>query len=268
MDIGDILRTARATRRLSQLDLALTLGVSQRHVSFVESGRARPSRDLILAWTDVVAATESVRNAALLKAGFAVTPPVVRGGKPAGRPVPDVHIRVLEAHDPWPGLIFDPDWRMQRLNVGARRLFSWIMPEFLQSLHGDEMGWDMIAGIAHDGGLLSRMAEPWIIGARLLAQLRIEQLMRPSLTARVDELGCALQARFGAAMIVQDGQTLRPGLNLDFVTSHGRLRFFTVQSVFKLPQDVAPETVRTGLWYPNDVETQDILRWHAARDAG
>jgi hypothetical protein len=141
------------------------------------------------------------------------------------------------------------------------------MPEFLQSLQGDEMGWDMIAGIAHEGGLLSRMPEPWIIGARLLAQLRIEQLMRTALSARVDALDRALQARFGAAMKGQDVQTLTPGLNLQFATSHGRLRFFSVQSVFKLPQDVAPETVRTGLWYPDDPETQDILRWHSARDA-
>lgn len=71
MLLGNPLRHARATRDVSQRELALRLGVSQRHVSYVEGNRARPSRDLIVSWIREVGAPLSLCNAALLPAGFA-----------------------------------------------------------------------------------------------------------------------------------------------------------------------------------------------------
>jgi transcriptional regulator with XRE-family HTH domain len=65
------LQSVRQSRRVSQLELSLRMGVSQRHVSFVESGRSRPSRELVLAWMRELDAPLAVRNAALLQAGFA-----------------------------------------------------------------------------------------------------------------------------------------------------------------------------------------------------
>lgn len=72
------LQTARKSKRLSQLELALRMGVSQRHVSFVESGRARPSRELLLSWLHELQAPLALRNVALQQAGFA---PVYRGSE-------------------------------------------------------------------------------------------------------------------------------------------------------------------------------------------
>lgn len=69
--LPDTLQRARRARRVSQLELSLRLGVSQRHVSFVESGRARPSRDLLTRWLGELDAPLALRNAALLQAGFA-----------------------------------------------------------------------------------------------------------------------------------------------------------------------------------------------------
>ncbi len=262
MHTGEILREGRRAHSLSQLDLALSLGVSQRHVSFVESGRSRPSRDLIMNWMVEVAAPTSLCNAALLSAGYSllcdpgrVRPAVLEQAAP-------VHFRVLDTHDPMPGMIFNADWKMQRLNAGARWLFGLIMPDFLRSLGPDAQDWDMIAGIAHPGGLLSNMAEPWVIGRRHLAQIRIEQLNRPSLKARADALEHALGTRFGERLDLCGVLDPEPGLDLQFQTVHGRLRFFTVQTVFKLPQDITPTTIRTGLWYPADGTTREVLTQH------
>lgn len=262
MPVGEILKEARRRRRLSQLDLALALGVSQRHVSFVESGRSRPGRDLIINWMTELEAPASLRNAALLSAGYALLADPGRPRPLALERATPVHHRVLDAHDPMPGMIFDADWRMLRLNAGARWLFGLVMPEFLGPAGATAEGWDMIAGIAHPGGLLSRMPEPWIIGRRHLAQLRIEQLNRPALKPRVDALEHVLRATFGDRLIDAAGPAPEPGLNLQFDTAHGRLSFFTVQSVFKLPQDVAPTTARTGLWFAQDGATRDVLARH------
>ncbi|MGL4234758.1 MmyB family transcriptional regulator [Tabrizicola sp.] len=264
MNVGTILKSAREARQVSQLELALRLNVSQRHLSFVENGRARPSRDLIVNWTQELNAPKSLRNAALLHAGFSVvTGRVGRQGTGFERPI-EAHGRVLDAHDPWPGMIFNSDWRMLRLNAGAAWLFSRIMPEYLASLDGDLDGWDMIAGIAHEGGLLARMTEPSIIGARLLGQLRLEMLIRPALTKRVEALEAALQNRYGDLLEGQTHDRLEPGLDLHFTTPQGPLSFFTVQTLFQLPQDVAPAMVRTGLWFPADATTRDIMKRQVA----
>lgn len=265
MHVGTILRTAREKAQVSQLALSLSLGVSQRHVSFVESGRSRPGRDLIVSWIREVQAPRSVGNAALLSAGFSLLPDHGPSGPARLEDVSPVHHRVLDVHDPMPGMIFNADWRMMRLSAGATWLFTQIMPEFLATRGRDQGGWDMIAGIAHPGGLLSRMPEPLTIGRRHLNQLRIEQLTRPCLKSRIDGLEHVLQAKFGEALYNPAAIDPEPGLDLHFDTAHGRLNFFTVQTVFKLPQDVAPTTIRTGLWYPADDTTRRVLERHVAR---
>lgn len=259
MHTGGILRDTRLARDISQFDLALMLGVSQRHISFVEGGRSRPGRDLIVNWMTALGAPTSMRNAALLSAGYALmSKPDSTRSAADEEPMP-VHHRILTVHDPLPGLIFNADWRMLQLNAGARWLFRLVMPEYMEEVGGAETSWDMIAGIGHQGGLLSRMVEPLIIARRHLTQLRLEQLNRPELKPRIDELEKVLLARFGERMNEPEGSEPEPGLNLSFDTAHGKLNFFTVQSVFKLPQDIAPTSVRTGLWYPQDEATRDIL---------
>lgn len=259
MHVGTVLRAAREKAKISQLALSLDLGVSQRHISFVESGRSRPGRDLIVNWMRKVQAPPSVGNAALLSAGFSLLPDCALSRPEGLEEVSRVHLRVMDLHDPMPGMIFNADWRMMQLNAGATWLFNRIMPEFLDTLGEDKARWDMIAGIAHPGGLLSRIAEPLIIGRRHLAQLRIEQLNRPCLKSRVDGLELVLRVKFGEALYTSGATNLEPGLDLRFDTADGRLSFFTVQTVFKLPQDVAPTTIRTGLWYPADIATRRVL---------
>lgn len=266
--IGDVLRTARLRAGVSQFELALRLGVSQRHLSFVESGRSRPGRDLILIWMDETGAIESIRNAALLRAGFSAGPDAGDERPPVMEFPAGVHERVLDAHDPWPGLIFNADWRMLRVNAGADWLFRQIMPEFLGTVEDGKGPWDMIRGIAHPGGLLSCMPSPAAIGAHLLGQLRIEQIARPALAHRVDALERALFEAHPGMQALAGGKTLEPGLDLEFDTCFGRLRFFTVQSVFKLPQDVVPTIVRTGLWYPGDPHTREVMLRHVPREEG
>ncbi len=94
------LRQARKARRLSQLELSLRMGVSQRHVSFVESGRAKPSRALLMSWLQELDAPLVVRNAAMLQAGYAPAYSADPLGGPSLAQANEALVRLLRAHDP------------------------------------------------------------------------------------------------------------------------------------------------------------------------
>src|SRR3954465_4189908 len=111
-EVGELLRDWRQRRRLSQLDLASDAGVSARHLSFVETGRARPSRDMVLHLAEQLEVPLRERNDLLLAAGFA--PVYGRRGlddpemSPGGRPL---HV-VLAAYEPYPAVAVDRSWNL------------------------------------------------------------------------------------------------------------------------------------------------------------
>jgi transcriptional regulator with XRE-family HTH domain len=128
----DTLQIARKSKRISQLELALRMGVSQRHVSFVESGRAQPSRELLLSWLHELQAPLALRNVALQQGGFA---PVYRGSELSDAvlaPVRDALGRLLAAHDPMPAMVIDAAWNVLQMNRGAQWLALTLMPWIAQ----------------------------------------------------------------------------------------------------------------------------------------
>lgn len=256
VDLGGILRRARLDAGWSQLDLSLRLGVSQRHLSFVEGGRARPSRELIQSWMREAGAPASVANAALLRAGYAS----VEGAEAAPSPACAALRQVLEAHEPNPAFVFGPDWMMVRLNRAGQWLCREVMPDAVAHMESLESGIDMIGTVTHRGGLMARMRDPWIAGGALLDQLRNEQWAWPELKPRIDLFEASLVARFGPRPASHRRAAGEPCLNLVFDTALGVLSFFTIQSVFALPQDVTPASLRLELWFPADDATRAVLR--------
>lgn len=261
MHVGTVLRRAREARGLSQLDLALTIGVSQRHVSFIENGRSRPSRSLIETWSRETQAPPSLRNAALHGAGYAPRE------SPRGlQPAPAALQRMLAAHEPSPGLVFDADWICRFTNHGARWLIGQLLPDFVAQTAMSDTCFDMIEALAHPGGLLSRMVEPWLGGGALLDQLRSEEWARPALGPRIGRFERSILERFGPRPQANNRAPGEPCLNLRFETDHGPMRFVTFESIFALPQDVTLASLRVELWFPADEWTRGIMRQaHAIR---
>jgi transcriptional regulator with XRE-family HTH domain len=266
MKLAHLLRHTRQDHRVSQLDLAHSLGVSQRHVSYLESGRARPSRALLLAWMREVQAPASVRNAALLHAGFSLPQEELRLDSAEMAPALQALKRMLEAHDPNPALVFDADWNTVVQNRGARWLSSIVMPGlWVDSDDRGGRGLDMITAIGHPNGLLSRMREPWMVGAALLAQLRTESWARPSLQPRIDRLAQELERGYRTTATSAKRIANTPYLSLTFDTEFGPLSYFTIQSVFALPQDVTLASIRMELWFPADDATSRVMRENVPR---
>src|SRR3954470_13244317 len=108
--VGPLLRDWRRRRRLSQLDLALEAGVSARHLSFVETGRARPSADMVLHLAEQLEVPLRERNRLLLAAGHAPVYEERALDAPEMAAVRDAVQLVLDAHDPYPALAVDHGW--------------------------------------------------------------------------------------------------------------------------------------------------------------
>lgn len=151
---GDVLREWRQRRRLSQLDLALEAEISSRHLSFVESGRSRASREILLHLGERLAMPPRARNRLLLAAGYAPAFPKHTFGPATGHLFEAV-ISIIEGHMPFPALAVDRHWNLVRANSALAPLFARCSQELLAepinvlrlSLHPDGLA-PMIVNLA------------------------------------------------------------------------------------------------------------------------
>ena len=167
LPIGDKLRAWRQRRRLSQLDLALDAEISQRHLSFVESGRAAPSRDMVLRLAATLEVPLRERNALLLAAGYAPLYPEQPLDAPAMAAARDAVERILRAHMPHPALAVDRHWRMVAANEAVAALMAGVAEPALLAPPVNVMRLSL-----HPRGLAPRIANLPQWRAHLLERLR------------------------------------------------------------------------------------------------
>ncbi|WP_097322427.1 helix-turn-helix domain-containing protein [Paractinoplanes atraurantiacus] len=166
-DVGQRLRDWRTGRRMSQLELSAQAGVSTRHLSFVETGRSRPTRDMILRLAEELDVPLRSRNELLVAGGFA---PAYSESALSGAPLAAIleSLRnVLKGHEPYPALLVDRNWTMIDANSAVGRLIEGCAPWLLEppvnvlrlSLHPDGLA-PRIRNLAEwRGHILSRISE-------------------------------------------------------------------------------------------------------------
>jgi transcriptional regulator with XRE-family HTH domain len=264
-----ILRSARAQRRVSQLQLALSLGVSQRHVSFVESGRAKPSRELLVAWLQELDTPFEQCNAALLAAGYAPAYGRADLSEAALIPAAAALRLLLSAHDPWPALVLDAHWNLIDLNAGARRLASLLAGSTAIPSSGSARApFNMLDALAAPEGLSCRITNLREVGPALVARLRREARGLPGLAQRARAIEDRVTARLGSASLRKAEDTLRtPMLTTRFDTPLGPLGFFSMFTTFGTPQDITLASLRVELLFAADEATSTIWQ-KAAAEAG
>ncbi len=252
--LRDTLQTARKSRRLSQLELALRMGVSQRHVSFVESGRAQPSRELLLAWLQELQAPLALRNVALQQAGFA---PVYRGGELSDAvlaPVREALSRLLEAHDPMPAMVMDAAWNVLQMNRGAQWMAATLMPWTAQLPQGAPI--NLLDAMLHPEGMTNQMTNLEEVAPAILAHLRDDASVMPEISPRVELLAAQFQQRIGKKTLAQWPRQMAPVLTTRFATEHGELAFFSMFSTFGTPQDITLASLRVEHVFAADEVTR------------
>jgi transcriptional regulator with XRE-family HTH domain len=255
--LRDTLQTARKFKRISQLELALRMGVSQRHVSFVESGRAQPSRELLLSWLHELQAPLALRNVALQQAGFA---PVYRGSELSDAvlaPVREALSRLLAAQDPMPAMVMDAAWNVLQMNRGAQWMALTLMP-WIAHLPQDQPI-NMLDAMLHPEGMTRHMTNLEEVAPAMLAHLRDDANVAPELVTRVELLAAQIQKRLGKRTLTPWPRQMAPVLTTRFSTAHGELAFFSMFSTFGTPQDITLASLRVEHLFAADDATRAVI---------
>lgn len=257
---GRVLRDTRGARKLSQLDLAVEAGISQRHLSFLESGRARPSRAMVLQLAESLNLPLRHRNRLLVAAGFAPVFPQRPLDSEAMAPVRQALERLLQHHEPFPALVMDRGWNILMANRSMERMTALLgdADTVWRRVCGDGPR-NMLKMTFHPQGLgplLENMAE---VGAHLLARARLEALEEPEVARLVDEILAypGIPARWKTAEILSHPAPVLPArLKL----GEARLNLFTMLSTFGTPQDLTTDSLRVEHLFPADAESEALLR--------
>ena len=261
--ILDTLRQVRKDCRLSQLELSLRLGVSQRHISFVESGRSKPSRELLVAWLEELNTPLILRNEVMLQAGYAPVYKTTQLDDPTLVQVNDALQQLLSAHDPQPALVIDAQWNLLRLNRGGQWLATVLMPG-MDGLAGDEQI-NLLDMLVHPEGLAKQITNLHEVGPLFLTRLRHEASAQPTIISKVDAFAVLLDTRLGSQYAQKKSQKnwllpIAPVLTTDYATQYGKLSFFSMFTTFGTPQDITLESLRVEHLFAADKATYAVLR--------
>lgn len=262
---GSTLSEWRAVRQLSQLDLALLAGISQRHISFIESGRAQPSRDMIFKLADGLDLPLRTRNELFLAAGYAPVYPERRLDLSEMKAAREALEMILNHHEPCPAIVMDAHWNIVMLNEAASRIVNYcVEAEALRQLFPDGTINFVELMFAPNG--LRPHAINWAHSrTALLRRLRRESAGNASSPSE------ALRRRFDhdapprGAEAALHGGGIDPVLSLELRVGDTRLRLFNTFTTFGTPQDVSLQELRIDMSFPADEMTRRFLE-AAAKD--
>ena len=254
--LGDLLRHWRAVRGKSQLDLACDAATTPRYVSFVETGRAQPSRQMVVRLARALDVPLRERNDLLVAAGFAPLYSLEPLDSPLMARVEQALASILASHDPFPAVVMDRAWNLLRANDGAAGLFGRLFaPE----------------PVPVDANVLRLVIEPGRVRQSLrnwasVVPALLERARREAVGGVLDrdtaELVAALRDRHDVADLLASPDTSRsdaPVIDLRFTVAGAELSFFSVISTIGTPIDVTAQELRIEAFFPADDATRS--RW-------
>lgn len=262
---GDTLRRARSQRRRSQLDLALSAGLSQRHLSFLESGRSQPSRAMLLRLAEALDLGLADRNDWLIAAGFAPIYAQRAIEAPDMTPLREALARMLRHHEPFPAMVIDRAWNLVMANEATHRMIA----TAAQVAGTTEDGlWTRVCGDGprnmiemslHPDGLRAFVVNADEAIVAILSRLSLEALDHPP-SARLRERVLRLPGIAAAARNVDVTARLSPVLATHFRIAGQDLKLFAMLSRFDTPRDLTAEDLRVETLYPADAASEALLR--------
>jgi transcriptional regulator with XRE-family HTH domain len=263
-----LLREWRQVRHVSQHVLALRAGVSQRHLSFIELGRAQPSRDMVLKISEALDIPLRARNELLGAAGFASLYPEAALDGPAIARARDALQRMLDHHEPYPAVVLDRSWNIVMKNRANARLLAHCIDEpTLRRLFPDGRE-NFLRLIFDPHGIRSQVRSFARTAPLLLARLRREAAAYPGSPSET-LLRTLMPAAPDLFVPALDDAPIAPTIPLELDVGDQTLRLFNTLTTFGTPQDVTLQELRIEMSYPADDATDALLhRWgdepHAA----
>lgn len=256
-DAGGLLREWRQRRRLSQLSLASEAEVSQRHLSFIESGRSTPSRDMVLRLAEHLAIPLRERNTILVAAGFA---PVYRErgfddpGLKAARHAIDV---ILKGHEPHPALAIDRHWTLVTANRSVAPLLAGADEALLQPPV------NVLRLSLHPRGLAPRIGNFREWRAHIIGRVaqQIDSTADPVLMELLEELK-SYPVPPGAKPYQPAEQAVLGGIAvpIELASGDGTLSFVSTTTVFGTAVDISLSELAIESFFPTDAYTAETMR--------
>jgi len=253
--VGHLLQQWRRTRRLSQLALAGTARVSPRHLSFVESGRAAPSRDMIITLAAALDVPLRDRNQLLLAGGFAPIYHETPLTDPVMAPIHGALRRVLRHHEPFPAVLLDRHWNVLAMNAPATAMFAFLLtgadapqpPNVLRLMFGP--------------------LRPYVTNFDDVGPGLIQRVYREAVGGAVDAQTGALLAEILALPGIPAGwrrpdvtAPLTPMVPVRFARDAVAVSYFSMVTTVGTPQDVTAQELRLESFFPVDQSTEQH-RW-------
>jgi transcriptional regulator with XRE-family HTH domain len=258
--LSALLKHYRRARGMSQLDLASAADVSPKHLSFLETGRAKPSREMLLRLGSTLALTLRDQNALLVAAGFAETfreteigqmTPAIRGALE----------RMMSTHEPFPLVVFDANYDVRMVNHGAQALLMRLLPP---AALGKQLN---VLELCFDPDALRPRIEGW----EQVARHMLSRLAREHLQTGRERLGLLLSRLLAYPGVPSDFRALdlttvlEPVFDVRFRLEDRSFGFLTTITSFTAPQDVTLEELRIESYFPLDAETARLCEQLAGR---
>ncbi|MEU6859306.1 helix-turn-helix transcriptional regulator [Glycomyces sp. NPDC046736] len=246
---GELLREWRQRRRMSQLDLAIAADVSARHVSLVETGKSRPSAEMVLRLAERLDVPLLERNRILLAAGHA---PKYRERAFTARDLGAAYeavTAVIRAHEPYPALVIDGGWNLVAHNRALDPFLTGIAPRLLEP----------------PVNLVRLALSPDGLAPRLVNLDQVRAVLRGRLSRQLERTGdpaiAALYEEF-LAWGPEGSVSAEEEIATPMIVRHegGDLKFFSTITTFGTPQDITLEGIAIESYYPADESTAAILR--------
>lgn len=253
-------RQWRLHRKLSQLELAMEANVSQRHISWLETGRSKPSREMVIRLSQALDIPLRERNTLLQAAGFAAVYSERSLQEPDMAPVLDALNRVLEHHNPLPAIVVDRFWNIVMKNEAAELLFSLAEPgeQFLQDM-GEQALQNLAALTLHPDGIRSFISN-WEQAAPEFIRRLKREATSSSDTRHLEWLQKLLDLAEPIPEPDLAEEQLLPVLPLVLQRDDLQLSLFSVISSFGTAQDVTAEELRVETFYPGDSATEEFFQ--------
>jgi transcriptional regulator with XRE-family HTH domain len=256
--IGPLLQFWRRARQMSQLALAHEASVSPRHVCFLETGRAKPSREMVLILADALQVPLRERNALLLAAGFA---PIFHESNleddPSLEPVRLAIGAIMAQQEPFPAVVMNRRWDIVATNASARRFFGWLLDG------SDTAAPTNVLRMMFD----PRWIRPYVENWDAVAETLVRRVHREAVGGILDEGMVALMTEIlSYPGVPRRWQTLDPitplvpVIPVRFAKDGRAFSFFSTVTVIGTPQDVTLQELRIECFFPADASTAEASR--------
>jgi transcriptional regulator with XRE-family HTH domain len=251
-ELGDLLKQWRGIRGRSQLDVSVDTGISQRQISFIESGRSVPSRSTLMGIAQALEVPLRERNALLLAAGYAPLYSQAAWNSDEMKGINGALDRMIARHEPYPAIVMDRYWNVLRTNDAAPRFFACFIdmsartsPRNMLHLMFDPKG-----------------MRPFIVDWEVLARTLIQRVHREAVGHLVDQKTKDLVNELLAYPDVRsdwrapEGLSTLPMIPMRFVKDGATMNYFSLVTTVGTPQTIAAQELRVECIYPADEETE------------